>query len=126
MADGSLPPVPQCSEETSIIEGSDGAGFFSSLNTFPCIRTIGNSDVHLEYVRHRKMRAPRMVTLKDLAEDWIEARAALKQHIKMLESDLVSSQAGLSEDVRSAIAARIHKAISELNALLKELPGMEV
>jgi len=58
-----------------------------------------------------------MVTLKDLAEDWIKARAALRQHIKMLESDLVSSQAGLSEDVRSAIAARIHKAISELNAL---------
>ena len=63
-----------------------------------------------------------MVTLKDLAEDWIKARTALKQQIKMLESDLVSSQAGLSEDVRSAIAARIHKAISEFNALLKEFP----
>ena len=72
------------------------------------------------------MRAAHMVIIKDLVEDWIEARAALKQHIKMLEGDLVSSQAGLSEDVRSAISARIYKAISELNALLKELPGTEI
>jgi hypothetical protein len=67
-----------------------------------------------------------MVTLKDLADDWIKARTVLKQQIKMLESDLVSSQAGLSEDVRKAIAARIHKAISEFNALLQELPNTEV
>ena len=67
-----------------------------------------------------------MVTLKDLAEDWIKARTAFKQQIKMLESDLVSSQAGLSEDVRKTVAARIHVAISELNALLKEFPYTEV
>lgn len=67
-----------------------------------------------------------MVTLKDPAEDGIKARTALKQHIKMLESDLVCSRAGISQDVRSAIAVRIHNAIGELNALLKELPGTEV
>ena len=63
-----------------------------------------------------------MVTLKDLAEDWIMARAALKQQIKMLESDAAFPQAELSEDVRNAIAARINIAISEFNALLKEFP----
>jgi hypothetical protein len=67
-----------------------------------------------------------MVTLKDLAEDWIKVRTALKQQIKLLESDVVFPQAGLSEDVRKAVAARIHKAISELNALLKEFPNTEV
>ena len=67
-----------------------------------------------------------MVTLKDLAEDWIKVRTALKQQIKLLENDLVSSQAGLSEDVRKTVAARIHVAISELNALLKEFPYTEV
>jgi hypothetical protein len=30
VAKGSLPPVPELSEETSGIEGSDGAGFFST------------------------------------------------------------------------------------------------
>jgi hypothetical protein len=65
----------------------------------------------------------RMVTLKDLAEDWITARAALKQQLKVLESNPISPQAGLSEDARMAIAARINKAISELNALLKEFPN---
>jgi hypothetical protein len=49
-----------------------------------------------------------MVTLKDLAEDWIKARAALKQQIKMLESDAAFPQAELSEDVRNAITARIN------------------
>jgi hypothetical protein len=63
-----------------------------------------------------------MVMLKDLAEDWIKARAALKQQIKMLESDAACPQAELSEDVRNAIAARINIAISEFNALLKEFP----
>jgi len=66
------------------------------------------------------------VTLKDLAEDWIKARTSLKQHVRILESDLVSSHAGLSEDVRKAVAARIHIAISELDALLKEFPYTEV
>jgi hypothetical protein len=46
-----------------------------------------------------------MVTLKDLAEDWIKARAALKQQIKMLESDATFPQTALSEDVRKAITA---------------------
>jgi hypothetical protein len=39
------------------------------------------------------------VTLKDLAKDWIKARAALKQQIKMLENDAAFPQAELSEDV---------------------------
>ena len=63
-----------------------------------------------------------MATLKDLAEDWIKARAALKQQLKMLENDSVYPQAGLSEDARKTIAARINTAISEFNALLKEFP----
>jgi hypothetical protein len=63
-----------------------------------------------------------MVTLKDLAEDWIKARTVLKQQIKLLETTPGFPQAGLSEDVRKAVAARIHKAISEFNALLKEFP----
>jgi hypothetical protein len=63
-----------------------------------------------------------MVTLKDLAEDWIKARAALKKQIKMLESDAAFPQAELPEDVRNAITARINIAISEFNALLKEFP----
>jgi hypothetical protein len=67
-----------------------------------------------------------MVTLKDLAEDWIKARTALKQQIRMLESDLAFPQSGLSKEVRTAIAVRVHKAISELNALLKEFPNTEV
>ena len=63
-----------------------------------------------------------MVTLKDLAEDWIKARAALKQQLKMLETDPVFPQAELSDDARKAIASRITAAISEFNALLKEFP----
>jgi hypothetical protein len=63
-----------------------------------------------------------MVTLKDLAEDWIKARSVLKQQIKMLGSDSVFPQTELSKDVRDAITARINKAISEINALLKEFP----
>ena len=63
-----------------------------------------------------------MVTLKDLAEDWIKARTVLKQQIKLLESYAVFPQAGLSEDVRKAVAARINRAINEFNALLKEFP----
>jgi hypothetical protein len=62
------------------------------------------------------------VTLKDLAEDWIKARAALKQQIKMLESDPVFPQAEISKDVRDAITVRVNKAIGEINALLKEFP----
>ena len=62
------------------------------------------------------------MTLKDLAEDWIKARAILKQQIKMLESDPVFPQAELSEEARKAIANRLNKAISEFNALLKEFP----
>ena len=49
-----------------------------------------------------------MVTLKDLAEDWIKARAALKKQIKMLESNAAFPQAELPEDVRNAITARIY------------------
>ena len=63
-----------------------------------------------------------MVTLKDLEEDWIKARAALKQQIKMLESDATFPQTALSEDVRKAITARINIVISEFNALLKGFP----
>jgi hypothetical protein len=80
----------------------------------------------VQNIRQASIGVAQMMTLKDLAEDWIEARAALKQHIKMLESDLVSSQAGLSEDIRKAVATRIHIALSELDALLKEFPYTEV
>jgi len=62
-----------------------------------------------------------MVTLRDLAVDWIKVRSALKQQLKKLEGDS-ASQVGLSEDARKAIAARINKAIGEFNALLKEFP----
>ena len=64
-----------------------------------------------------------MVTLKDLAEDWIKARSALKQQMKMLESDPIYPQAGLSEDARTAIGRHIKKAIAEYDALLKENPN---
>jgi hypothetical protein len=49
-----------------------------------------------------------VITLRELAEDWIQARAALKSQLKRLEENPVVPQAGLSEDDRKAIAARIY------------------
>jgi len=64
-----------------------------------------------------------VVTIKDLIEDWIQARAALRQQVKKLETDLVFPQAGLAEHERRAIAARLKILISEFDALLKEHPN---
>ena len=64
-----------------------------------------------------------MVTLKDLAEDWIKARSALKQQIKLLESDPVFPQLGLPEKARDAIVLRLKSAVAEYDALLKENPN---
>lgn len=63
------------------------------------------------------------MTLKDLAEDWIKARSALKQQIKMLEADPIYPQAGLSVDARTAIVRHVKNAIAEYDALLKENPS---
>ena len=64
-----------------------------------------------------------MATLKDLAEDWIKARSALKQQIKLLESDPAFPQLGLSEEARDAIALHLKSAVAEYDALLKENPN---
>ncbi|HYB09983.1 MAG TPA: hypothetical protein VEJ16_09955 [Alphaproteobacteria bacterium] len=64
-----------------------------------------------------------MVTLQELAADWVQARAALKRQIKALEADPVLPHAGLSEEARKAIVARLKRAIGEYDALLKEYPN---
>ena len=61
-----------------------------------------------------------MVMLKELTADWVQARAALKRQVKMLETDPVVTRAGLSEDARKAIALRLKQVIEEYDALLKE------
>jgi hypothetical protein len=58
-----------------------------------------------------------MLTIKDLIEDWIEMRAALKQHLEVLESDATTSAANASTE---AAILMVKSCISELNALLKE------
>ena len=63
-----------------------------------------------------------MVTLKDLAEDWITARSALKRQIKMLEDDPAYPQAGLSDNARNAVVIHIKRVVAEYDALLMENP----
>ena len=69
------------------------------------------------------MEGNHVVTIKDLIEDWILARAALRQQVKKLETDLALPQAGLAEDERRAITVRLKTLISEFDALLKEHPN---
>ena len=69
------------------------------------------------------MEGNHVVTIKDLIEDWIQARAALRQQVKKLETDLVFPQAGLADDERRSITARLKTLISEFDALLKEHPN---
>jgi hypothetical protein len=64
-----------------------------------------------------------MVTIRELAEDWIQGRSALKRQLKLLEEDSVFPQSGLSEDARKAISLRLKIAISEFDGLLKEYPN---
>ena len=64
-----------------------------------------------------------MVTLKDLHEDWIQARTALKRQLKLLETEQIFRGSELSEDVRKAIAVRLKNAVAEYDALLKEYPN---
>ena len=62
-----------------------------------------------------------MLTLRELAEDWIQGRAALKLQLKRLEE--VSTQAELSVDSRKAIATRIKAIIMEYDGLLRAYPN---
>ena len=62
------------------------------------------------------------MTLTELAEDWIQARTALKRQLKLLNDDPVFPKAGLSDDARKAIAAHMKAAMAEYDALLKQFP----
>lgn len=64
-----------------------------------------------------------MVTIKDLAVDWIQARASLRQQIKRIETDPVFPQAGLSADDRRIVVGHLKSAVAEFDALLKEHPN---
>jgi hypothetical protein len=64
-----------------------------------------------------------MVTIKDLAVDWIQTRAALRQQIKKIETDPIFPQAGLSDDDRRAVVGHLKAAVAEFDALLKEHPN---
>lgn len=63
-----------------------------------------------------------MSTLKELTEDWIQARSALKRQLKLLEGDPALPQVGLTAQARKAIALRLKAAMAEFEALLKEHP----
>jgi len=64
-----------------------------------------------------------MVTIKDLTVDWIRARGALRQQIKLIETDPVFPQAELSDDDRRAVVGHLKAAVAEFDALLKEHPN---
>jgi hypothetical protein len=67
------------------------------------------------------MEGSRMVTIKDLAVDWIQTRSTLRQQIRKIETD--PAQAGLPDDERRVIVGHLKSAIAEFDALLKEHPN---
>jgi hypothetical protein len=69
------------------------------------------------------MEGSRMVTIKDLAVDWIQTRSALRQQIRKIETDPAFPETGLPDDERRTIVGHLKSAVAEFDALLKEHPN---
>ncbi len=66
-----------------------------------------------------------MNVVTDLIEDWIQIRATLQRHLKVLESAQMHTEASHLDNTTQFTIIRIKAWIADLNALLKEHSRVE-